>query len=95
LTNGSIVFVHGLNPTGHALHGSKTWKTESGIIWPSDQLPSKVDYARIVLFEYNSSVAIDASEMDIRGHADSLLDLLQGLREETASVSNPIRSQIC
>lgn len=81
-----MIFVHGLNPAGNEKHGIKTWTTDSGTLWPKDLLPSRVKHARIMMFEYNSNVAFDASETDLRGHAASLLDSVQGVREETVSM---------
>jgi hypothetical protein len=64
-------------------------------MWPRDLLPSRIDYARVMLFEYNSSVALAASETDLRGHAESLLDALQGLREDTVRICSYIFSAFC
>ncbi|KAE9377690.1 hypothetical protein N431DRAFT_527699 [Stipitochalara longipes BDJ] len=83
----SIVFVHGLNPRSSPEHSENTWTHENGTtMWPKDLLPLKIPSARICIFTYNSNVAWEVSESGIRGHANSLLDLLQGLREETALV---------
>jgi hypothetical protein len=83
----SIVFVHGLNPRSNPKHSEDTWTHENGTtMWPKDLLPMKIPYARICIFTYNSNVAWEVSEAGIRGHANSLLDLLQGLREETVAI---------
>jgi hypothetical protein len=84
----SIVFVHGLNPRGNARHSDETWSTESGLMWPRDLLPVKILYARVMIFSYNSNVAWEVSGAGIRQHANSLLDLVHGIREETVSVSS-------
>jgi hypothetical protein len=83
---GSVIFVHGLNPAGNENHGNKTWTTDRGTLWPKDLLPSRIKRTRMMLFEYDSNVAFDASETDLRGHATSLLESVQGVREETVSV---------
>jgi hypothetical protein len=79
----SIVFVHGLNPTGDPDHSEKTWTHESGTQWPRDLLPERIPHARILIFSYNSNVAWDVSEAGIRQHANTLLDLVQGEKKKT------------
>ncbi len=51
-------------------------------MWPRDILPIKVDYARIMLFAYNSNVGWDVSESGIRQHANTLLELLLAERQD-------------
>ncbi|KAI9768271.1 MAG: hypothetical protein M1839_004165 [Geoglossum umbratile] len=85
-----IVFVHGLNPRNDPRHSENTWSHESGIMWPRDILPNRIPYARIMIFTYNSNVAFDVSESGVRQHANSLLDLVHGIREETETTSLPL-----
>ena len=84
----SIVFVHGLNPKNNPEHSDKTWTHAGGTMWPRDLLPRKIPDARIMIFSYNSNVAWDVSEAGVRQHANLLLDLVQGIREDTVCVSS-------
>jgi len=78
--------VHGLNPRGDPEHPEKTWTHTSGTMWPRDLLPGKIPYARIMVFSYNSNVALDVSESGVPQHANSLLELVQGIREDTVCI---------
>jgi hypothetical protein len=57
-------------------------------MWPRDILPNRIPYARIMIFTYNSNVAFDVSESGVRQHANSLLDFVHGIREETVCVTS-------
>ena len=71
---------------GYPEHSYTTWTHASGTMWPRDLLPGKIPNARIMIFSYNSNVALDVSESGIRQHANSLLDLVQGIRTDTVCV---------
>jgi hypothetical protein len=72
----SFVAVHGLNFRGKANHGTSTWEKE-GKIWFRDFLPQTLSIpARVMLYEYNSSPAINTSGISLDDHARKLLLLL-------------------
>lgn len=80
----SVVAVHGLNFKNNANHAHDTW-TLNDRIWLKDFLPSSLGQpARILLFEYNSSPALDATAIKLADHARSLLQWLSLKR--TASI---------
>ena len=72
----SIVAIHGLNP-GKANHGERTW-TKNGVLWLQDEkfLPGRLPTARILLFGYNSRVAIGTSNAGVMDIAKALLNRL-------------------
>lgn len=79
-----LIFVHGLNPVNHEGHALRTWTHTSGVCWPRDLLPSYVGpNARISVFSYNSNAAFATSSATVSDHADSLLDRLQALRQQS------------
>ncbi|KAF8246924.1 hypothetical protein K440DRAFT_319374 [Wilcoxina mikolae CBS 423.85] len=86
----SIVFVHGLNPSGHENHAEHTWTHHNGTFWLEQLLPQSLPSARILLFSYNSRVFSEVSTASIRHHADSLLDRLHGARIGYAQTIRPI-----
>jgi hypothetical protein len=59
-----------------------TWTHKNGNFWPKTQLKSNAPEARILIYSYNSQVALDVSTSGIEDHAESLLDRLDGLRDE-------------
>lgn len=72
----SIVAVHGLNFLNKPDHAKATW-SRSGKLWLSDFLPSRLPKpSRVMLFEYNSSPAIEAAALKLDDHAASLLQWL-------------------
>lgn len=80
----SIVFVHGVNPTGAATHPYDTWThAKSHLCWPKDLLGDDVPSARIFIYGYNSNVrnAELMSEARITHHASNLLMLLSDERD--------------
>ncbi|EON63595.1 hypothetical protein W97_02823 [Coniosporium apollinis CBS 100218] len=82
----SIIAVHGL--LGDWEH---TWTDEgSGNLWLRDFLPSTVPSARIWSYGYDSSIVFSQSINEIDVEARSLLDRLQGVREETRTPEKPI-----
>lgn len=86
----SIVFVHGLNPLNTQDFAEKTWTHyESGTLWPRGILPLNVPNCRILHFGYNSNVAFDVSNQDIKDHANTLLDRLCRNRKVT-EVNSPL-----
>ena len=79
ITRRSIVFVHGLNPRGSKDHAQSTWTHSANgndVFWPLALLPEDLPSARILLFAYNSSVGINASNNSVHSHAGSLLNRL-------------------
>ena len=90
-----IVFVHGLNPKGQENHATKTW-THSGdashaaTFWPQALLPESVPSARILLFAYNSSILVNASNAPVHGHANTLLNRLYNKRRGENEKHRPI-----
>lgn len=90
-----LVFVYGLNPKGQENHARKTW-TSSGdashtaIFWPQALLPESVPSARILLFAYNSSVLVNASNTPVHGHANTLLNRLHNKRRGENEKHRPI-----
>ena len=77
---GSIVAVHGLNPTNKELHAKQTWTSdETKKLWLSDSdfLPKRFPQARVLLFGYNSNVAFRTSTAGIREQAENLLNRLK------------------
>ena len=90
-----IVFVHGLNPKGQEHHARKTWThsedaSSTATFWPQALLPESVPSARILLFAYNSSVLVKASNAPIHGHANTLLNRLYNKRCEENQKHRPI-----
>ncbi|KAI1211995.1 TPR-like protein [Annulohypoxylon truncatum] len=76
-----IVAVHGLNFRNNPNHARDTW-TAGGNLWLQDFLPSKLTKpARVMLFSYNSSPAMDAAAIKLDDHAKTLLQLLNIERE--------------
>ena len=93
--NLDIVFVHGLNPKGQENHARRTW-TYSGdasptaTFWPQALLPYSIPSARILLFAYNSSILVNASNAPVHGHANTLLNRLYNKRREENEKHRPI-----
>lgn len=87
----SFVFVHGLNPRGRRDHAYETWTyAEGGAPWPYELLPLDFPNARISIFGYNSNVMSGGSGANISDHANSLLNILQRMREEGPGVRQEI-----
>ena len=90
-----IVFVHGLNPKGQENHARNTW-THSGdashaaTFWPQTLLRDSVPSARILLFAYNSSILVNASNAPVHGHANTLLNRLYHKRLKENEKHRPI-----
>lgn len=85
-----IVFVHGLN--GHPYN---TWKSQSGIFWPSELLPEVLEHVRILTYGYNAEVAAfrDGSSRDhIHHHAETLASGLAANRNVSTLSSCDRRS---
>jgi hypothetical protein len=73
----SIVAVHGLDFLGAANHGTATWEKD-GKIWIRDFLPGALPMpARVLLYEYNASPAVDAAATKLDDHAKKLLVCLE------------------
>ncbi|KAF4625483.1 hypothetical protein G7Y89_g12688 [Cudoniella acicularis] len=74
-----FVAIHGLNPVNTASHAKKTWTAKDGTEWLSDPrfLPLHFPKARVLLFGYNSNVAIQPSSAGVEQHVRNLLDHLQ------------------
>ena len=90
-----VVFVHGLNPKGNENHARKTWThggdaSNTGIFWPQALLPESIPSARILLFGYNSSILVNASNAPVHGHANTLLNRLHNKRREENEKHRPI-----
>ncbi|KAF8536938.1 hypothetical protein BDD12DRAFT_848775 [Trichophaea hybrida] len=85
-----VVFIHGLNPSGHEDHAERTWTHPTGTVWPAEQLPLSIPSARILLFSYNSNVFFGVSSATIYDHANSLLDRLSGKRMGEMEKHRPI-----
>ncbi|PMD25421.1 hypothetical protein NA56DRAFT_435063 [Hyaloscypha hepaticicola] len=82
--NIDFVFVHGLNPRGRRNHAYETWTYAEGRApWPYELLPQDFPNARIWIFGYNSNVTSGGSGANISDHANSLLNVLQRMREES------------
>ena len=86
----SIVFVHGLNPTGDPNHARKSWTHENSTFWPEALLPELLPTARILLFAYNSSVLNNAANVPVAGHAQSLLNDVNNKRLEEKEIHRPL-----
>jgi hypothetical protein len=66
------------------------WTAPNGVFWPKTLLPEDVPDARILLFGYNSNVALNVSGATVVDHANSLLDRLHRSRVETQVCSLPL-----
>lgn len=55
-------------------------------MWLKDFLPLKIPGARVLLYGYNSNVAIDTTLASVSEHADNLLDRLGRMRAEENNV---------
>ncbi|RYP17129.1 hypothetical protein DL767_010075 [Monosporascus sp. MG133] len=76
-----VVAVHGLNFKGSDNHARDTW-TKGDKLWLKDFLPASLPKpARVMLFAYNSSPAINATALELADHAQSLLQWLSLERE--------------
>ena len=83
----SVVVVHGLNFKGTANHAQETW-TKGDKLWLKDFLPACLPKpARVMLFAYNSSPAIDATAIKLDDHANTLLLWLTLKRKASCSAS--------
>ena len=72
----SVVVVHGLNFMNNSDHAEETWSA-SGRLWLKDLLPPRLPRpARIMLFAYNASPAMEAAAIKLDDHAKSLLQWL-------------------
>jgi len=78
----SIVAVHGLNPTDKENHAEKTWTADNKKLWLRDFLPESLPNARILLFGYNSNVAIKSSTAGVLEQAVNLLNRLKSRRKD-------------
>ena len=90
LTNDdSIVFVHGMNPANVPNHAYRTWTHVDGTLWPRDLLPkaSSFSASRVMLFSYNSNIALGSTNATIFDHASSLFSLLAERRAATKSTA--------
>lgn len=76
-----IVAVHGLNPLNNSDHARLTWEATlrdgSKRMWLRDDLPGKLPYARIFLYEYEAAVAYST---DRSTFVDKARDLLERIR---------------
>ncbi|KAL4939340.1 hypothetical protein BDV06DRAFT_199164 [Aspergillus oleicola] len=78
-----IVVVHGLKLMGSKSHAQDTWLMD-GKLWLKDFLPARLQTpARIMLFEYNASPAINSTAINLEDHAKSLLQWLTVKRRES------------
>ncbi|KAI0886308.1 TPR-like protein [Annulohypoxylon maeteangense] len=78
-----IVAVHGLNFRNNPDHARDTWKAND-TLWLKDFLPNELAKpARVMLFSYNSSPAIDAAATKLADHAKSLLQWLHIERKDS------------
>ena len=84
------MFVHGLNPLNREAYAYLAWTHEDGTFWPRDLLPHSCPNARIMLFGYNSSVALGASKFHIHDHANELLDRFSHSRKSDKELCRPI-----
>lgn len=86
LTVTSIIAVHGLG--GDWEH---TWTDDtSGKMWLRDFLPEQLSSARVWSFGYDSAYALSTSETDIDDAARSLIDRLDGERQDKSAKRRPI-----
>ncbi|KAK4164656.1 putative kinesin light chain, partial [Cladorrhinum sp. PSN259] len=77
-----VVAVHGLNFKGSVNHAQETWM-KGDKLWLKDFLPASLPRpARVMLFAYNSSPAIEASAIKLDDHAKKLLHWLHLERED-------------
>ncbi len=79
----SLVFVHGLNPKNAPNFAEQAWTHANGTFWPKELLPQEIPQARVLLFGYNSNVALDVSHQGVKEHANTLLDRLVRKRDAT------------
>ncbi|KAL2266762.1 hypothetical protein VTJ83DRAFT_6114 [Remersonia thermophila] len=87
-----IVFVHGLDSTDPTLDGRRTWTAddERRTCWPRDMLPKSMPHARVLCYEYNSTVKGTTSEAGTRDYATKLLHELTRYRKHTFERARPI-----
>ncbi|CAG8956640.1 hypothetical protein HYFRA_00011951 [Hymenoscyphus fraxineus] len=78
-----IILVHGLNPRSRedTEHAMNTW-TQSGRLWPKDDLPKILPDARISLYIYDSSAVYGGSQATFADKADELLETIRCDRED-------------
>lgn len=81
--------VHGLNPINKKFHAEATWTAENKKMWLCDFLPVRLPNARILLFGYNSNVAIETSAAGVNDQAVNLLDRFNAQRKQV-SLERPI-----
>ncbi|KIW67282.1 hypothetical protein PV04_06547 [Phialophora macrospora] len=62
-------------------HAEATWTAGNGKMWLSDFLPKRLPDARILLFGYNSNVAVETSSAGVDEQAVNLLDRLTARRK--------------
>ncbi|KAI0380774.1 hypothetical protein F5Y04DRAFT_256678 [Hypomontagnella monticulosa] len=77
-----FIAIHGLNPKNSSNHAEKTWTSRNGVKWLEDKrfLPAEFPKARVLLFGYNSSVAIESSPAGVREQVNNLLNHLERVR---------------
>jgi hypothetical protein len=82
----SIVLVPGLG--GHV---EKTWQSRNDeTLWPRDLLPSQIPDARVLGFNYNTTLKRSAGNLGIRDHARGLQMRLSEDREDEVDKSRPL-----
>ena len=73
--------IHGLNPINKKFHAEATWTADNKKLWLRDFLPYRLPNARILLFGYNSNVAIETSAAGVNEQAINLLNRFSAQRK--------------
>ena len=88
----SIVAVHGLNLFNKPTHGFDTWQKQkldgTKAFWLQDELPKSAPYARVLIYEYDSSPAFGKDKERFVHQATDLLEFLWIDREKVCRYPN-------
>ena len=72
-------------------HVEKTWQSrKDGTLWPRDLLPSQIPNARVLGFNYNTTLKGTAGNSGIRSHAEGLMMRLFEDRYDTVDKTRPL-----
>jgi hypothetical protein len=71
-----------MNTVNNSNHGDNSWTDpESKTHWLRDILPHELPNARILLYEYNANVVLEASTAGVEQQAMNLLNCLKAERK--------------